>query len=175
MYGFEWKDQRGIEGTGFVRALRSLLTAHLPSLLPSLSSNIARSLESEILLGREANSQNDEFNAAALEFPQAVVFAAEILRITPTFMKPFVASLASGRHRAAKILTKHLGPVVKARLEARDRMKDKEKPALQIPTPVDPESLALLDGFVQESMRLNTSDASQSGLFRKKRALSDME
>ncbi|KAL8836815.1 MAG: hypothetical protein Q9170_002776 [Blastenia crenularia] len=31
--------------------------------------------------------------------------------------------------------------------------------ASQISTPVDPESLALLDGFVQESMRLNTSDA----------------
>ena len=31
MHGFEWKDQRGIEGTGFVRALRTLLTSHLPA------------------------------------------------------------------------------------------------------------------------------------------------
>lgn len=33
--------------------------------------------------------------------------------------------------------------------------------ASQKSTPVDPESLILLDGFVQESMRLNTSDASK--------------
>lgn len=54
MYGFEWKDQRGIEGTGFARALRSLLTAHLPSLLPGLSSNIAESVNSEVLMQRKA-------------------------------------------------------------------------------------------------------------------------
>ena len=59
MYGFEWKDQRGIEGIGFVRALRSLLTAHLPSLLPSVSSNIAESLESEMLLGSRAYRGSD--------------------------------------------------------------------------------------------------------------------
>ncbi|KAI4179720.1 MAG: hypothetical protein LQ346_007134 [Caloplaca aetnensis] len=101
MYGFEWKDQRGIEGTGFVRALRSLLNAHLPSLLPSLRSNIAEGVEAEIQLHGTAQvclflargdlivpAQNDEFNAAALEFPQAVVFAAEVLRITPRYFKP---------------------------------------------------------------------------------------
>ncbi|KAI4089097.1 MAG: hypothetical protein LQ339_008619 [Xanthoria mediterranea] len=33
-------------------------------------------------------SQNDEFNVAALEFPQAVVFAAEVLRITPRYLMP---------------------------------------------------------------------------------------
>ncbi|KAI4289381.1 MAG: hypothetical protein L6R35_001350 [Caloplaca aegaea] len=57
MYGFEWKDQRGIEGTGFVRALRSLLTAHLPSLLPSLRTIIAEGIESDIRLGRTTRSR----------------------------------------------------------------------------------------------------------------------
>ncbi|KAL8991430.1 MAG: hypothetical protein Q9177_000142 [Variospora cf. flavescens] len=90
MYGFEWEDQRGIEGTGFVRALRSLLTAHLPSLLPSLRTVIAEGIESDIRLGRTARipAQNNEFNAAALEFPQAVVLAAEVLRIMPQCLKP---------------------------------------------------------------------------------------
>ena len=37
MHGFEWKDQRGVEGTGFVRAIRNLLTARLPELIPRLS------------------------------------------------------------------------------------------------------------------------------------------
>ena len=55
MYGFEWKDQRGIEGTGFVRALRSLLTAYLPTLLPNLRLNVANSLESEIMQKAQKN------------------------------------------------------------------------------------------------------------------------
>ena len=53
MHGFEWKEQRGIEGTGFVRTLRSLLTAHLPSVYPSLSKTIAESIESEISISSE--------------------------------------------------------------------------------------------------------------------------
>ena len=68
MYGFEWKDQRGVEGTGFVRALRSLLTAHLLSLLPSLSSNIAEGLESEILLGRRADCRSPGTKVSRLVF-----------------------------------------------------------------------------------------------------------
>ena len=47
MRGFEWQDQRGVEGTGFVRALRSLLTANLPILLPSLADIIGKGLCSE--------------------------------------------------------------------------------------------------------------------------------
>jgi hypothetical protein len=36
MNGFNWFDRRGIEGVGFVRTLRSLLTNNLPRLLPDL-------------------------------------------------------------------------------------------------------------------------------------------
>lgn len=52
MHGFEWKDQRGVEGTGFVRALRSLLTSHLQHFRPDLESIIRESL------GDELNSPN---------------------------------------------------------------------------------------------------------------------
>ena len=48
MYGFEWQEKRGVEGTGFVRALRSLLTAQLPSYFPTLRSMIEQSLREEI-------------------------------------------------------------------------------------------------------------------------------
>lgn len=47
MCGFEWQDQRGPEGTGFVRALRSLLTANLPLLLPALANIVEIGLLSE--------------------------------------------------------------------------------------------------------------------------------
>lgn len=48
MHGFEWRDQRGVEGTGFVRALRSILTAQLPALMPSLDNSIKKELKTEI-------------------------------------------------------------------------------------------------------------------------------
>jgi hypothetical protein len=37
MHGFNWFNQRGTEGVGFVRALRTLLTNNLPQILPLLS------------------------------------------------------------------------------------------------------------------------------------------
>lgn len=36
MNGFNWFDQRGVEGVGFVRTLRTLLTNNIPKLLPDL-------------------------------------------------------------------------------------------------------------------------------------------
>jgi len=36
MNGFNWFDKRGVEGVGFVRTLRTLLTNDLPKLLPDL-------------------------------------------------------------------------------------------------------------------------------------------
>lgn len=36
MHGFSWFDQRGTEGIGFERALRTLLTNHLPFIIPDL-------------------------------------------------------------------------------------------------------------------------------------------
>jgi hypothetical protein len=48
MFGFEWQDQRGIEGTGFVRALRSRLTAHLPILMPELQRIVETAIADEL-------------------------------------------------------------------------------------------------------------------------------
>lgn len=36
MNGFNWFDKRGVEGVGFVRTLRTLLTNNLPQILPEL-------------------------------------------------------------------------------------------------------------------------------------------
>jgi hypothetical protein len=45
MTGFNWFDRRGTEGVGFVRALRTMLTANLPQILPDLSSIIRTRFE----------------------------------------------------------------------------------------------------------------------------------
>lgn len=70
-------------------------------------------------------AQNAEFTAAALEFPQAVIIAAEFLRITPGFLRPLVASMATNRHRAARMLHRYLVPIVEQRLAARDLQPNK--------------------------------------------------
>ena len=57
MHGFEWKDQRGIEGTGFVRALRCLLTSHLPNVVPRLDIAIADQIELELAKSKVVNGE----------------------------------------------------------------------------------------------------------------------
>ena len=59
MQGFEWKDQRGIEGVGFVRALRSLLTSHLPVVLPKLDATIASELNTQLQAPKDMNGSYD--------------------------------------------------------------------------------------------------------------------
>jgi hypothetical protein len=49
MGGFEWKDVRGVEGTGFVRALRTILTSHLPQLLPRVNDRMAEEVRAQLL------------------------------------------------------------------------------------------------------------------------------
>ncbi|KAK8059254.1 cytochrome P450 [Apiospora saccharicola] len=153
MYGFEWQEQRGVEGTGFVRALRSRLTSHLPQFQPELDRIIRGCLLEEldrtpdengfvpvelfpmikrvitrvncfVFFGKEL-SENSEFTEAALAFPQTVVLAAEILRITPAFMCPLVAWIVTKRHRAAKTLFRYLEPEVcrrRAEMAQADRL-----------------------------------------------------
>ncbi|KAL4943637.1 hypothetical protein BDV06DRAFT_210932 [Aspergillus oleicola] len=151
MLGFEWQDQRGVEGTGFVRALRSRLTAHLPVLLPDLQRLVQDAIAHElntpqcdgfvhcrlfpmikrtvtkvnsfIFFGEEL-AHNAEFTAAALEFPQKVILAAEILRATPGFLQGTVARLATRQHYAVRTLMRYLEPVVEQRMAARAGSQD---------------------------------------------------
>ncbi|KAI0965159.1 cytochrome P450 [Xylaria arbuscula] len=153
MQGFEWKEQRGVEGTGFVRALRSRLTSHLPHLCSGLEMCIQDSLNRELersacdglshvkifpatkrLVARanclvffgEELSRNDEFAAAALDFPQTLIIMAELLRIIPTILRPMTsvaASLALHRFKSGRTIMKYLEPVVRERLAQREDAK----------------------------------------------------
>lgn len=149
MHGFEWKDQRGIEGTGFVRALRTLLTSHLPVLMPDLMDTIGATLGKEfakqkavvdyrklpvfatakqiatksnclVFFGAEL-AQNEEFQNAALQFSEDVFLGAEILRMMPGSIGSFVASLMTRGHRSSTVLYNYLHPEVERRLEERHR------------------------------------------------------
>jgi cytochrome P450 len=146
MHGFEWNDQRGVEGTGFVRAIRNLLTARLPELLPRLSDVIRNQISEEMSSAKQTSdgfsrislfaaakhiitrtncavffpaelSAEPEFIKAALDFPEDVFFAAEIIRILPSQIAPFLAALATKNHRSTKIMYDYLYPVVQKRME----------------------------------------------------------
>ncbi|KAH7132577.1 cytochrome P450 [Dendryphion nanum] len=146
MHGFEWKDQRGIEGTGFVRAIKSLLTAHIPYLMPRLSTVINKQILEETKIApitiqgysrvplfaavkriiTRTNcavffpselSDNPEFVKAALDFPEDVYLAAELIRILPGGIGPFAARMATKGHQSTTIMHKFIHDVVRKRLE----------------------------------------------------------
>lgn len=54
MHGFNWVDRRGADGVGFVRALRMLLTNHLPVLLPDMRAIIAQEIEQSLCKGKKS-------------------------------------------------------------------------------------------------------------------------
>ena len=60
MSGFEWRNQRGSDGTVFVRALRSLVTANLPKILPDFDSGIADQIKIE--LGKLSDAHGEKFS-----------------------------------------------------------------------------------------------------------------
>ncbi|KAL9044056.1 MAG: hypothetical protein Q9214_002780 [Letrouitia sp. 1 TL-2023] len=121
MRGFEWKDQRGVEGTGFVRALRSLMTPQLPFLLPILKQTLEDEFNFQISGSKRSKDQNNEFTTAALQYPQDVYIAAELLRIMPGFLAPSMAGLATRNHRASKTMHRYLAPIIQRRLSCRDQ------------------------------------------------------
>jgi hypothetical protein len=70
MNGFEWKDQRGIEGLGFFSAIRTRLTAQLPELVPHLSNAIFIQFEREL---GNAQSRNGWKSISILDMTRRLV------------------------------------------------------------------------------------------------------
>jgi hypothetical protein len=64
MAGFNWHDQRGIEGTGFVRSLRTLLTNHLPKMTPDVRRLLEQGFTRELAQG--GNSLNGRLSGTHL-------------------------------------------------------------------------------------------------------------
>lgn len=129
MHGFEWSNIRGVEGTGFVRALRHILTSKLPDIYPTLCSHISHELRTELLnhetspgsyqislydtaksLVAKTNclvffgprlASDQAFLAAAATFPHESALAAEIIRFMPSAFSRWVARKATKNYRAA--------------------------------------------------------------------------
>lgn len=83
MNGFNWFDKRGVEGVGFVRALRTLLTNNLPQLLPDLGA-LTRSRWTQLLSDKGSIDGETQFSLQS-SYPEPMRKQAKRLRTETTF------------------------------------------------------------------------------------------
>jgi len=67
MNGFNWFDRRGVEGVGFVRTLRTLLTNNLPQLLPDLQT--LTKTRWSALLSNQKSDQGESLHLSISQVP----------------------------------------------------------------------------------------------------------
>ncbi|OCL06345.1 cytochrome P450 [Glonium stellatum] len=115
MNGFNWHDQRGVEGIGFVRTLRTLLTNHLPRMTLGVRVIIDRNFAMELEKKEAVNAfslikrivtkisglaffgrdlmEDEEFMRAALKYNEDVLYGSEVLGLLPKFLVPIVGAV----------------------------------------------------------------------------------
>jgi hypothetical protein len=116
MHRFNWHDARGAEGLGYIKALRTMLTNYLPSLMPDLNRWTASALDglmapykksdgtivapaaqvlrkaiimmnANTFFGEELGADQD-FVENAHYYTDFVIQGAEFFRLLPEFVKP---------------------------------------------------------------------------------------
>ncbi|KAF2472307.1 cytochrome P450 [Lindgomyces ingoldianus] len=150
MHGFNWFHRRGTEGVGFVRALRTLLTNNLPNILPDLSviirtrfsqfhaehrlikgerhSPVYQTIVKLVVLSNAISffghelAKDEILMTAALAYIEETVFCAEILRLLPKLLVPFVGGIIARRKKCHEVLFNALMPVAEERCRERDRL-----------------------------------------------------
>ncbi|KAM7192968.1 cytochrome P450 [Naviculisporaceae sp. PSN 640] len=150
MNGFNWFDRRGVEGVGFVRTLRSLLTQNLPQLLPDLS-RLARVRWAELLkkkgtlrdgaihapvypmmldlvvlmnarsLFGEDLIKDTRFMTSALSYVEETLLTAKIVKLLPRFLAPAVGGFLGWALRSHKTFFQSLIPATEQRIEETER------------------------------------------------------
>lgn len=147
MAGLEVKDQMSANGSLHSRVLHVVLRSHLVTLRPMLQKIISETFQSEYDSGqmlangwtsircfsmakniiRTANSSaffgmrlssDPKFLEAAMQYPDDLLFASEVLRLIPSFLAPIAAPILMRKGRGSKVLVKHLIPLVEERLRS---------------------------------------------------------
>ncbi|KAI4194464.1 MAG: hypothetical protein LQ350_007763 [Teloschistes chrysophthalmus] len=150
MDGLEVKDVMSHNGSLHFRVLRVILTSHLADLQSSIlekvqtvmvdemdmartttdgwsniksfrmAKNVIRTANSGVFFG-ESLSKNKRFLTAALQYPDDLLLASEILRFIPSIVAPLAAPVLMRNYRGSKVMAEFLLPMIRRRLEARDR------------------------------------------------------
>jgi cytochrome P450 len=83
----------------------------------SMAKNIIRTTNSIVFFGNHM-SKNYDFLTAAMQYPDDVLFTAEVLRLTPGFLAPVLAPLCMRQGRGQNLMAKYLLPLVQDRMAA---------------------------------------------------------
>ena len=146
MNGLEVEDSMTANGSLHSRVLRVTLRSNLKVLQSSQSGTIASAFNDSFLRGRKvadgwvelptfmmaksvitaANSlaffgpelsREPDFLKAALDYPEYLLTTAEVLRLLPAVLAPFIAPILMRQHRASKTLVDYLTPLIDERLD----------------------------------------------------------
>ncbi|KAJ2995163.1 hypothetical protein NUW58_g1353 [Xylaria curta] len=152
MSGFDWNDTRGSDGAPLQMTLRSRLVGYLPILLPEIRRDLAAFIDKRtgslprnklgemqgpifpIILEAVARSnaraffgpelsQNQEFLIVSIKTIEQTLIMAEILRMVPGFLSPYLGQFLSNHLNANKIMNATLTELVAQRFLDRDLRK----------------------------------------------------
>ncbi|KAF1951060.1 cytochrome P450 [Byssothecium circinans] len=155
MHGFVWVDRRGQDGIGFVRTFRTLLTSHVPMMIPGLRSVIEAQIARHSKPGNNGTRQlhafeaikrtivttvgfsffgqdilpNQAFMDAAYDNIEHVMHASEAIRIMPKFLAPFLGKYFSSNPNSQEIWHTTLRENIEHRLATQVSGKDGNLPS----------------------------------------------
>lgn len=162
MGGLLVHDDGNLNGTLHQRVLRVVLTSRFPDLFGPISDAVATAFDQDIKRGSAgadgwisvpswaaakrvitaANvrvffgdelADNAAFHAAVLSFVDDLLLTAEILRLTPSFIRSFIAPLLMKNYRESQTIIKYLTPVVEERLVQSRLARAEKRPHLNDP------------------------------------------
>ncbi|KAI2622660.1 cytochrome P450 [Hypomontagnella submonticulosa] len=148
MNGFDWFVDRGVEGIGFVRTVRTLLTNNMTKLLPELrvlartrfekllqSNKIVDGtrhspvypmvmklvvlLNAASLFGSEI-AKDEGFQESALSYVEQTLINAEIVKLVPKLIARPVGEFLASRLDSQKVFFSRLVPIAEQRIQDRD-------------------------------------------------------
>ncbi|KAM0460019.1 hypothetical protein ACHAO4_002147 [Trichoderma viride] len=151
MQNFNWFDKKGADGMPLIRTLRTLLTNHLPDILPdvrrSMSVLLDRAQDSQPVVNGSYTSQvfpiiieaisltnataffgselshDKKFMASAVGFIEQTLLAAEAIRVLPKAIAPFIGNMIAKNLGSGKAIYDALIPIAEERVEERAQKK----------------------------------------------------
>ncbi|KAM0262161.1 hypothetical protein ACHAQJ_001904 [Trichoderma viride] len=119
MQNFNWFDKKGVDGTPLARTLRTLLTNHLPDILPDIRRSMSVLLDDVQDSQPMVNGRDERFMAAAMSFIEHTLICAEVVRVLPRAITPFIGNLIAKNLGSGKTIYDSLIPIAEERLEER--------------------------------------------------------
>ncbi|KAJ8132332.1 hypothetical protein O1611_g1292 [Lasiodiplodia mahajangana] len=151
MVDFNWHDKKGVDGAPLLKTLRTLLTGHLPNVLPELRWSMSRMFDEMVDLHPIVNgnrqspvypmviraiaqsnafvffgeelSANESFMKTGLVFIEETIVIAEVVRLLPSRFSGHIGRFLARKLNSGNRFYDALEPVVSKRFVERERRK----------------------------------------------------